>query len=178
MERHIKTHLKAQLLLMPLLPWVSMPMLKACCLPPLVQVPLRPVSAHRHLVWVHRPAKINRLPLVLDLIQVWMQQQLLRLPLMVLPTMDLRVQPKLPQVHRFLWVGRVMRDKSNTLPRVKFLLLPPMLLMAVSFIKWLFRRLIHSNLTVIAAQRLNANLVVRSTLKVVQLAYLLIIILV
>ena len=102
MERHIKTHLKAQLLLMPLLPWVSMPMLKAYCLLLLVRVPLRPVLVHQRLAWVRRPAKINRLPLVLDLIQVWMQRQLLRLPLMVLPTMDLRVQPKLPQVHRFL----------------------------------------------------------------------------
>ena len=172
MERHIKTHLKAQLLLMPLLPWVSMPMLKVCCLPPLVQVPLRPVSVHRRSVLVHRPAKINRLPLVLDLIQVWMQQQLLRLPLMVLPTMDLRVQPKLPQVHRFLWVGQVTSAKSNTLLQVRFLLLLPMPLMAASFIKWLFRQLIRSNLTVIVAQRLNANLVVRSTLKAVQLARL------
>ena len=152
MERHIKTHLKAQLLLMPLLPWVSMPMLKAYCLLLLVRVPLRPVLVHQRLAWVRRPAKINRLPLVLDLIQVWMQQQLLRLPLMVLPIMDLRVRPKLPQVHRFLWVGQVMSVKLNTLLQVKFLLLLPMPLMAASFIKWLLRRLIRSNLTVIVAQ--------------------------
>ena len=97
---------------------------------------------------------------------------------MMLLTVVLQEQRILLKAHRFLWVEQVMSAKSNTSHRVKFLLLPPMLLMVASFITWLLKQLIRSNLTVIEAQRLNVNLVTRSTLKAVQLVRLLIIILV